>query len=480
MTDMTARERTMSLALGAAAVVFGSYWGFNKYQGAKAGLDTKIKNKLAELNEVGLKKQQCVKNVELWHNLGGQTLATNPTLAQTHLRDDLYKLAEECGLEHASGNIGKVVRLGRPASRDQKNFVQVLSASIHAEGHMDGIARFLYRLHARPYIVRVRSLTLTHPSRKDKSILGMQAELETPLLPPTKLVSHFNTAPIGIPESQEKPRTLWATFEDYKKTVVRRKLLQPSEDIVVKAINPSPGMGGPLPYTATLADLHWAVPPQLSKYVKEYKVYWSEGSPGSLKLVSEPTATQPAKVHRDGLKIASTYFWRVDTVHEDWEGNEITTRGDVWNFHVAEKPVTVVKNHEDGVKPPPPPPPPPADAEFTVARILSSPMGQYVILEDRRGNRPNPPEKKVELGEPLFDGKLVYLHPRGAVSVKGEGKDREWRIHPMGEQVGPGMKILPDLATGNLYGDVWQELTKLREKSNGITERPEASPVTGG
>jgi hypothetical protein len=125
----------------------------------------------------------------------------------------------------------------------------------------------------------------------------------------------------------------------------------------------------------------------------------------------------------------------------------------------------------------PPPPIPPADADFVVGRLLSSPLTQQVVLEDRR-NPAAPAEKRVEIGQPLYDGTLVYIHPKGAVSEKTqENGSILLRIHPIGEPVRNLQTIVENDAR---FPDVYYKVMKLKSKVAGITEGLDAGPVTGG
>jgi len=469
---MTSREKNLAIAVGAVAVVFVGYWGVNQYRQAKADLDRQIERKKNERNQVRRDKDLAVERADLWRNYGRQTRSMDLNEVQTRLRNELHRLAEECGLQDVRLALSRTTPVGKPGRR-QKDFVRVLTASLDADGQMGDLVRFLFRLHGRPYQVRLKNLTLSASSRAkvEKGMVHLKASLETPILPPIRLVPRVIPDKPEVPEDQEKPRTVLTSLDGYNKAIVKRKIFLPYENVVIKAANPNPANGSELPQPEQPAvDLRWAAG---GKEVIGYKVFFSSGTPTFNDPPIEPARSQTS-IHRDGLK-PGTYYWRVDTIHEDWEGMEITTRGDVWNFRVKPKPPERPSGGD-----PPPPPQTPVDAQFTVARILSSPVGQYVILEDRRNpNNPKPPERKVEVGQQLFDGILVYLHPRGVVSEKTEkDKPAEWRFHPIGTQVQPGMKNQAEFQ--NKYGDIYNELVKLRDKYTGITQRPADNPNTGG
>lgn len=470
---MTTREKKLSIVLGVAAAFGAMYWGVNKYREAKADLDRQIEQKHNEIAQIRKDKQFAVEAGDLWRAYGAQTLSMQLNEAQTHLRNELNRLAGECGLKEVTVTVGKAVEYKPKAPqrgrRKQKKFVNLLSATFRADGDLAGIARFLYRLHARPYMVRVKSLEFGRPTGRNaaKGMLSItNMSLETPILPPTTLVRNVMPAKLNVSEAEEQPRTELASFDEYQKKVVKRKLFQAYENVVVKAANPHPAAGAQL-QEQTQAELRWT--PGVGAI--GHKIYFGENTPNPSEEIGDLVGSQTSLMRKD-LELNKTYYWRVDTVHEDWEGEVMTTKGDVWNFRVVPKPTQAPPPSNTVVQQPPPPP---ADAQFTVARILSSPMGQYVVLEDRRTpNNPNPPERKVEVGEPLFDGILVYVHPRGAVSEK----DSQWRIHPMGQQVQAGMKPLSK--ENYQFGDVYIELVKLYERFKGITQRPDDRPEAGG
>lgn len=471
---MTTREKNLAIAVGGVAALLVVYWGVGKYQEVKADLDREIEQKQREIAQIEKDKKLAIAAGDQWRAYGAQTLSMQPNEAQTHLRNELNRLANECGLKDVTVTVGKITEYKPKTShrgrRKQKQFVNLLDATFRAEGDLAGITRFLYRLHARPYMVRVRSFDVGRPNSRNApkgmlSIAGMK--LETPILPPTTLVKSIVPAKLNVSEAEEQPRTELTSFDAYQKKVVKRKLFQAYENVVVKATGPHPAVGAQL-QEQTQTELRW----RPGNGAIGHKIYFGENTPNPTEQIGDLMGSQTSLMRKD-LEVNKTYYWRVDTIHEDWEGEIVTTKGDVWNFRVVPKPPQiVVSNNEDK---PPPPPTPPADAQFTVARILSSPMGQYVVLEDRRvPNNPNPPERKVELGEPLFDGTLVFVHPRGAVSEK----DGQWRIHPIGQQVQAGMKPLSK--ENYQFGDVYLELVKLYERFKGITQRPDDRPEAGG
>ncbi|UCD29249.1 MAG: hypothetical protein JSV03_01860 [Planctomycetota bacterium] len=163
--------------------------------------------------------------------------------------------------------------------------------------------------------------------------------------------------------------------------------------------------------------------------------------------------TKPAEVP-DRLAFASLNDYQKSIKPELFEAFKPTPRP---------RPTTVQRPTGTGPKPPSPPkpPPPPPDSELALRRILSSPRGQQVVLEDERNK--NAEDKRVEVGETLYGGTLVFVHPTGAVS----DKQGQWRFHPMGLK----LKECKPL-TKEDYPAVFHELSKLQQRSGGITKGP--------
>ena len=118
--------------------------------------------------------------------------------------------------------------------------------------------------------------------------------------------------------------------------------------------------------------------------------------------------------------------------------------------------------------PPPPaqpvPPPPPADANKVLARVISSPRGQQAVLQDPgAGTNANAQDTRVEVGEKLYGGTLVFVHPRGVVSER----DGALRFHPIGSALQANQPL-----TEKDQPDVYYELKKLQARSEGIRVSP--------
>ncbi|GMV97499.1 MAG: hypothetical protein AMXMBFR83_18570 [Phycisphaerae bacterium] len=458
---MTQREKTLGAIIGLLAVAFIGYWSVKQYRQYIAELAARADRKRAEIAAIRKEIKEYEARRTAWEHFGAQTLSTDPVRLQNLLRVELDQLAKNCGLNSATVTLGKLTELGRRA-RGQTDMVRVHSATVSAVGRVENVMEFLYRLYSQPYLVRVRSLSLLRPARgAEKGVVTMNATVDTPILPPTKARIAIEPANLEPHERREVARLAEKDFAAYRKGIVRKKLFEPYEKIVAKAANPNPAVGAVL-YDATEVTLTW-IPYRGSA---EQRVYFGE------RLI--PSDAEPVAELRDQssfkpdvkLETGKNYVWRVDTIFE-----EELTRGDEWRFRVEKKP-------EAGPGPPPPPPPPPAppaDAEFYVGRVLSSPLAQQVVLEDRRTSAPPnlPVDKRVELGEPLYDGTLVYVHPKGPVSEK----DGALRLHPIGEQV---RNLVVLSADDKRYPDVYHEVMKLRAGLEGITQGPEAGPGTGG
>lgn len=107
------------------------------------------------------------------------------------------------------------------------------------------------------------------------------------------------------------------------------------------------------------------------------------------------------------------------------------------------------------------PPPPPVDAEMVLGRLLSSPRGQLAVLEDRR--KPNAEDTYKEVGEEMYGGTLVFVHPQGAVTER----DGQFRFHAIGEALQSFRPL-----TEEDQPVVFSELMKLMSEATGISRRP--------
>lgn len=117
---------------------------------------------------------------------------------------------------------------------------------------------------------------------------------------------------------------------------------------------------------------------------------------------------------------------------------------------------------------PPAPPPPPADAELVLARILSSPRSQQVVLQDPRN--PNAEDKRVEVGDSLYGGVLIFIHRDGAVSEKQDKDGRKRTFHLIGQPLKQGQVL-----SQTEHPAVYDALAKLEERLAGINKPEKAA-----
>jgi len=131
------------------------------------------------------------------------------------------------------------------------------------------------------------------------------------------------------------------------------------------------------------------------------------------------------------------------------------------------------KNTGKRAKPTPTPVPLAPDRDMLLARILSSPRGQQVVLVKGspgggRGKNRNVAnvgeDQRVRIGETLYGGTLIFVHPRGAVSEK----KGNWSFHP----IGLTLKECKPL-TEKDFPAVFYELSKLKRRVKGISRKDE-------
>jgi hypothetical protein len=108
---------------------------------------------------------------------------------------------------------------------------------------------------------------------------------------------------------------------------------------------------------------------------------------------------------------------------------------------------------------PEPPPPPPADRMMTLGRMLSWPGGRQAVLEQS-----GRPDKRVEIGEEMYGGTLIYIHPKGAVTLQEDGKRL---FHPLGEKLMNNQPL-----TKETCPEIYHRLAKLQRRAGGISKGP--------
>jgi len=109
--------------------------------------------------------------------------------------------------------------------------------------------------------------------------------------------------------------------------------------------------------------------------------------------------------------------------------------------------------------PEPEPEKPPEDAHMTLRGVLSSPRGQITVLE-KPGKKGGDDEYK-EVGDTMFGGTLIYVHPKGAVTEKGG----ERRFHAIGQELQDFVPL-----TEENEPVIYHELLKLENRSTGISQ----------
>ncbi|GMU23715.1 MAG: hypothetical protein AMXMBFR13_37930 [Phycisphaerae bacterium] len=444
---MTSREKVLTgLVGGAVAVFLAKEVVYDGYVGLLADRSDTIIAREASLKKAKDEQKQAKDAYDDWLEIGTQTLSTEVNEAQAVLRDELVMLT------HPNSGLSKVSIALSQKTRFGKNNLDVLAATVSGEGTLENVVKFLYRLHAQPYLVRVKSLVLSHPMDKDTppNVLRMSARVETPLLPGLQKVPLALIKPVKLEDGHrpEEPRGELASVDDYHKAITKRKITQPWEPpMPLKASNPRPAPNQQL-IEQTSVDLAFQPHPQ----AKAHNVYFGT-QPNKLELIGELVDAHSIK---RGDLVNGTYFWRVDET--DAEGNVF--QGDLWQFRITEKQIV-----QDTPPPPPPPPPPipPAYPDHIVGRVLSWPGGQQVVLEVRPNPQSITAEVRLALGERLHDGTLVFVHPSGVVTEK----DGQRRFHALGQPV----KQLQPL-TEKEFPDVYDELVKLERRVSGITGRP--------
>jgi hypothetical protein len=117
----------------------------------------------------------------------------------------------------------------------------------------------------------------------------------------------------------------------------------------------------------------------------------------------------------------------------------------------AEEHVTVAQ-----VEPPAPLPP---DRLMVIRAVLSSPLGQEVVLENPQNA--NADDRRVRVGSPLYGGTLIFVHPGGAVSERMDGTRL---YHPRGLALEQGQTL-----TREAHPLVFEAMSKLEQRVAGIS-----------
>lgn len=437
---MNPREKRMVIVLGVLLGLLAAWTVKSQYVKKLDSLDAQIVNLKKDRERIDSEKRRLKKGKESWAETGHQTLALEEGQAQTLFRPDVDALVQEVGLSKASVTLKGVTKSG-------KNGLRSLNCTVTAEGQLDNILQFMFKVHQRPYLVRCRGITVDRLTGKNipKNTLRLNADLDTLLLPDAKADGLPRVQPVDITSrpAEVPSRTRLAKLDDYQ-TIVKRKVFEPWTPPVPKpgkVVGHNPAPGGQLAVTNQVFS--WAKP----AHAQTYEVFMGEANPppSASQSVTAESFRPPA-----ALTLGKTYYWRVDSINV--EG--VRTEGDVVQF-------TVYQPTTPEIKPPPPVAQRPEDENLVLSRIISSERGQQVVLENPSNKTVE--DKRVEIGDTLWGGKLVFVHPKGAVSHK---EDKLW-YHPLTKALREAVPLTEQSQPELLY-----EVMKLEQQAAGISQKP--------
>jgi hypothetical protein len=444
---MNPRERVLMGLIGAAIAVLLGNSIISAYRSGLKDLDQEIDAKKDQIQKIEFEQEKRLLGMKQWMKAGEQTLSTEEHEARNLLRSELFRLGEQARLKEYDVTLQRTTDEG-------KNDLRAVRAKVQGNGSLETVLRFLHQLHNQPYKVRVMNLeleTLTErvgDTRATRRIqvtgeLEMTAYLDTLILPPIPGVKKVRTVDLNETPRPTTQRTDLASIEEYE-PLLKKGLFEPYKPPMPKpATVRGPNPGDKAKDVRLQSMLRWSP----SAHAQSYDVYFAEDAAQFTQPVSVTAPTwRPPK-----LELKKSYAWKV--VAKNQEG---TTEGPVWTFSTIEE---LPKEPEKPQIETPPPPPP--DGHLVVARILSSPRGQQVVLEDPR-NR-NAEDKRVEIGGEVFGGTLIMVHPKGVVSQA----DGQRRFHPIGQPLQQNVPL-----TQQQYPEVFHELAKLEERLNGIRKQP--------
>jgi len=436
---MNPREKKLLIVVVSFGVLIGVWKGSGKYRAWLDALDDKIDRKLEDKEEAELACTRARNGMDVWKKVGAQTLSMEPTEGINILRDELYAISERIGLKNVA------VNPGRTASW-KKNGVRRLPCSFSAVGRINEIVNFLYELETQPYLVRCTSLSLSSSRKKEeKGLMSLSLRLDALVLPENKKVAKVVTAVLDPKQRKAVPERLQlasaaaysgkinvALFEPYKPPLPGKVVLQaPSNN--AKDQDKAGVM------------LRWKV----ASGAKKYRIFLGPNVP-SKRLAEIPSTTYrvPAKELKEGV----TYGWRVDAVNESG-----VTTGDMWRFKTKGVPVEGPDKLVELDKSKPPPP----DGHLVIGRILSSPFGQQIVLEDPRNKSAD--DQRKEVGEEVYGGTLVFVDLKGAVTEDEQGR---W-FHPKGEALQSRQPLME-----MDQPEIFHAIRKLEERAVGISRGP--------
>ncbi len=113
--------------------------------------------------------------------------------------------------------------------------------------------------------------------------------------------------------------------------------------------------------------------------------------------------------------------------------------------------------------------PDPPDAHLLLARVLSSPRIQQVVLADPANT--NAADRRVEVGDEMYEGTLIFIHRTGAVSESK--KDGKRRFHAVGLPLDQAEELSVDR-----HPEVVDSLRKLESRMASGSGEPVWRPVS--
>ena len=118
-------------------------------------------------------------SIEQWQALGKRTLAATANKAQLLFDSKIKRLVQAHGLQRES------VRPKNP--RPMKNGLVRVPYSIQAEGNLKSVVELLVNIYEQPYMARVTMLRLKPANPKKRHWLSISMDLETVVLPLSKI-----------------------------------------------------------------------------------------------------------------------------------------------------------------------------------------------------------------------------------------------------------------------------------------------------
>jgi hypothetical protein len=190
---MNGRRRVLTVA-AAAGVLVGSYL---TYRAVYAGPRDHLLRRLGEDREAILAYEQALKETakvtEGLKAMAARCLGSTPEKADATFRDDLFAVADRCGLRgvevtttapQGMRNPAGDARLKSTLSRELRKQVdfQVITGSVKGQGTLEQAIRTAATIQAQPWAHRVESFSLK-PLAKDKDRFDLSLGVSTMILP---------------------------------------------------------------------------------------------------------------------------------------------------------------------------------------------------------------------------------------------------------------------------------------------------------